>query len=135
MTTPRGRAILVACKPPQGTPSTFTLRLGAYAPRPVVCVSKRFPGSEVDMFELAMHLELKRQALARRVLARAARREKGMFGMAFIVLVAGLLPIWLFPSAAVATIPPEIAAFVALCVGGFMLAITVVGIPASLVLF
>ncbi len=87
------------------------------------------------MFELAMQLELKRQALARRVLARAARRERGMFGMAFIVLVAGVLPIWLFPPAAVATIPPEIVAFVALCVGGFMLAITVVGIPASLVLF
>ncbi len=86
------------------------------------------------MLEFLLDLELRRQALARRMTARLASR-RSTYGMAFIVFVAGVLPIWLFPPAAVATVPAEIVAFVALCIGGFMLAVTVVGIPASLVLF
>ena len=64
-----------------------------------------------------------------------AKCRNNLYGMAFIVFVAGVLPIWLFPPAAVVAFPPEMVALVALCVGGLMLAVTVVGIPASLVLF
>jgi len=83
------------------------------------------------MAELLWRLEMKRA----RALGSLVKRGNSLYGMAFIVFVAGVLPIWLFPPAAIAAFPPEIVALVALCAAGLMLAVTVVGIPASLVLF
>ena len=88
----------------------------------------------VDMLELMVRLECKRQALIRRRLAQKLGSGHAYWGIAGLIFFISLFPMLVAPPVALAGAPPEAVAVGGLVLAGFALCATIIGLPVGLLL-